>query len=212
MKAMTQILKFLKSNWIPILLSLLILGVGYYIGSSKISKLNSQIEELQDNYNAYVNLYNGELSANNLLRISEYELKISKDSLISELGRYIEENRKLKKLKTPQIVQGIAQGIHDTVIIEVPVSLPEFDVTKKLNEETIIRVQGRDTLLSVIPDISNTIKVEIGVNRVYKNTYKNGWVRFWHFDWKKIDSYEYTLDQSNDLIVLTDVKIVKIEE
>lgn len=208
---MIQILKFLKSNWISILLSLLLLGVSYYIGSSKISRLNSQIEELQGNYNAYVNLYNGELSANNLLRASEHELKISKDSLISELGKYIEENRKLKKLKTPQIVQGITQEIHDTVIIEVPVSLPEFDVTKKLNEETIIRVQGKDTLLSVIPDISNTIKVEIGVNRVYKNTYKNGWVRFWHFDWKKIDSYEYTLDQSNDLIVLTDVKIVKIE-
>jgi hypothetical protein len=131
---------------------------------------------------------------------------------MSELGLYIEENRKLKKIKTPESVTGIIQTIHDTIPVPVPVELPKFDVTKKFNEETVIRVQGFDSLLNIIPDISNTIKLEIGVNRVYKNSYKNGWVRFWHFDWEKVNSYEYRLDQSNELIKLKDVKIISIKE
>jgi len=212
MKIITQILKFLKNNWITILAILITLGICWYLADSRIKKLNSEIEVLNGNYKSYVNLYNGELAANNILRLSESELKQSKDSLLSELGKYVEENRKLKKLKTPQTVGGIVQTVHDTIEIEVPVNLPPFDVTKILNKETEIRVQGCDTILNVIPNISNTIKLEIGVNRVYKNTYPNGWVRFWHFDWKKVNSYEYQLDQSNELIKLKDVKIVNIED
>lgn len=211
----SKLLGFLKSPVTKVVL--IVLGIfaflSYILYQNKlIDKLNSELEITSGNYNAYVNLYNGEVSANNLLRLNESELKRSKDSLLTELGYYIEENRKLKKIKEPEIVSGVVQYIYDSIYIEVPVVLPEFHVIKELNEETIIEVHGVDTLLTVIPEISNTIKLEIGVNRVYKNSYKNGWVRFWHFDWKKVDSYEYSVDQSNDLINLKDVKIIKIED
>jgi len=205
------ILKFLKKAW-PILVTIILtLALAWWIAGTKIAKLNQEYEDISNNYHAYQNLYEGQLKENNLLKMTEHELKNSHDSLLRELGRFAEENRKLKKMKDPQIMQGISQTIHDTITIEVPVELPEFEVCKQLNEETEICVNGHDTVLDILPDISNTIKIEIGVNRVYKNTYKNGWCRFWHFDYKKINSYEYQLDQSNDLIQLTDIKIVEIK-
>jgi hypothetical protein len=190
-----------------ILISLVIAFIGLF---NRNKALNEKIQQLNSNALAYENLYYQELSANNLLQLSEFQLKKSRDSLLSELGYYIEENRKLKKIKNPEIVQGIVEYIHDTVTILIPSELPEFDITECLNDETCITVKGCDSTLLVIPDISNTIKVEIGVNRVYLNSYKNGWVRFWHFDWKKVDSYEYQIDNSNDIIQLKDVKIIKI--
>jgi len=205
------ILKFLKKAW-PILVAIIItLIVVGGIATHKIAKLNKENEEIQNNYKAYQGLYEGKLKENNLLKLTEYEMKKSNDSLLIKLGYYIEENRKLKKIKDPEIAQGISQVIQDTFIVEVPVELPSFEVCQTFNPETEICVEGHDSVLNIYPEISNTIKIEIGVNRVYKNTYKNGWCRFWHFDYKKINSYEYQLDQSNDLIQLTDVKIVDVK-
>lgn len=209
---MGKIIRILKNNWKTILVAVLLVGIFLFVYSKVTSKLNQEIEDLKGNYEAYVNLYNGELAANNLLKLSEHELKNAKDSLLRELGYFIEENRRLKKLKTPIIVGGVTQTIVDSIIIEVPAELPPFDVTKTLNPETIIRVQGEDSILNIIPNISNTLMIEIGVNRVYKNSYPTKWSRFWNFDWKKVNSYEYQLEQSNDLVKLNDVKIINIKD
>ena len=205
-----KILKLAMNNWKTILAVVIVILLMLTFGGRKIKELNSQIEKLNGNYQAYVNLYNGEVAANNVLKLTEYELKQSKDSLLSELGKYIEENRKLKKIKEPKIVEGITQVITDTIMIGIPVNVAQFDVTKEINSQTKIRVQGIDTILNIIPEISNTLKLEIGVNKVYLNSYPSKWSRFWHFDWKKTETLEYNLDQSNDLIKLDDVKIVKL--
>lgn len=200
------------TKWIVI--SIIFLGLlgDLYIQNKEVDRLNIELEDSQSNYNAYVNLYDGELSANSILKLSEYELKSAKDSLLRELGRYVDENRKLKNIKKPEIVAGVTQVIRDTIFIEVPVKLPQFNVIKELNPETIIEVNGMDSTLTLIPNISNTIKLELGTNRIYKNPYKSGWHRFWHFDWKKVNSYEYRIEQSNYLIKLKDVKLIKISE
>ena len=204
------ILKFLKSNWKSVIIFAAIVVLFYSLYSKTVARLNSEIERLENNYTAYVNLYDGQLAANNVLKLTEYELKQSKDSLLSELGKYIEENRKLKKIKEPKVVEGITQMITDTIMIEIPVNVAQFDVTKEINSQTKIRVQGIDTILNIIPEISNTLMLEIGINKVYLNSYPSKWSRFWHFDWKKTETLEYNLDQSNDLIKLDDVKIVKL--
>ena len=44
----------------------------------------------------------------------------------------------------------------------------------------------------------------------YKNFYKNGWVRFWHFDWRRIRIKKYQVVNSNPLIKVTDTRVIEI--
>lgn len=206
------LLKILKSKWTWIILAIIIVGGYIFTLNKKISNLSNSLDQARHNWEAYENLYNGELSANSALKLSEYELKQSNDSLLRELGYYIEENRRLKEIKEPDIVTGVTEVIHDTLLVEVPTIMPEFKITRVFNPETKITVESKAKELKIIPDISNTIKLEVGIKRVYLNQYKNCWVRFWHFDWRKTDQVRYKFENSNPLIKVTDVKVVVVRD
>ena len=44
----------------------------------------------------------------------------------------------------------------------------------------------------------------------YRNKYKNGWVRFWHFDWKRIRTKKYQIVNSNPIIKVTDTRVIEL--
>lgn len=199
--------QFIKSNWKSLLLISIVAVflTSYYRG--KLNKLNSELSRTRDNYEAYKGLSEGKLSANKVIYLNKSEIKLSKDTLVRVINNFVAENKGVK----PDVSSGITQVIRDTVLVPINKQLPEFNVTKELNEETKITVIGKDSNLTLIPDISNTLLLEVGVKREYKNQYKSGWSRFWHFDWKKVNSLEYRVDNTNKLIKLNNVRVIKHE-
>lgn len=200
-------LQFIKSNWKSLLIISIvaIFFTAHYEG--KLNKLNSELSKTRDNYEAYKGLSEGKLSANKVIHLSKSDIKFSTDTLVRVINNFVTENKGVK----PDISSGITQVIQDTVLVPIYKQLPEFNVTKELNEETKITVIGRDSNLTLIPDISNTLLLEVGVKREYKNQYKSGWSRFWHFDWKKVNSLEYRVNNTNKLIKLNNVRVIKYE-
>lgn len=200
-------LQFIKNNWKALLMiSIVTIFFTTYYGN-KLDKLNSELSETRDNYEAYKGLSEGKLSANKVIHLNKREMKLTKDTLIRVINNFVTENKEVN----PDVSSGITQVIRDTILVPINKKLPEFDVTKELNEETKITVIGRDSNLTLIPDISNTLLLEVGVKREYKNQYKSGWSRFWHFDWKKVNSLEYRVDNTNKLIKLNNVRVIKHE-
>lgn len=207
LKIAMMILQFVKSNWKSILLiSMVTIFFTTYYGN-KLDRLNIELNETKDNYEAYKGILEGKVSDNKVIHLNKGELNHTKDTLVEAVNNFVTKNKEIK----PDISSGVTQIIRDTILIPINKSIPEFDVTKELNEETKITVIGRDSNLTLIPDISNTVLLEVGVKREYKNHYKSGWSRFWHFDWKKVNSLEYRLDNTNKLIKLNNVRVIKHE-
>lgn len=200
-------LQFIKNNWKSLLMiSIVTIFFTTYYGD-KLDKLNSELSRTRDNYEAYKGISEGKVSANKVIHLNKSEIKLTKDTLVKIVNNFVTENKDIK----PDMSSGITQVIRDTILVPINKQLPEFDVTKELNEETKITVIGRDSNLTLIPDISNTLLLEVGVKREYKNQYKSGWSRFWHFDWKKVNSLEYRVDNTNKLIKLNNVRVIKHE-
>jgi hypothetical protein len=82
----------------------------------------------------------------------------------------------------------------------------------KPNNLTSIIINKRDTLLTHSIDIRNTQSLFIHTKKEYKRNYKNWFIRFLHFDWKKINTTRYLIDNSNKLINNTDTRIVYIKD
>ena len=80
----------------------------------------------------------------------------------------------------------------------------------KLNDLTTIIVSRKDSILTAKIDIKNQQIIFVEDKKEYKNRYKNGWVRFWHFDWKKIHVKNYQIVNSNPLIKVTDTRIIEL--
>ena len=60
--------------------------------------------------------------------------------------------------------------------------------------------------------MNNTQVLYVYPQREYVNKYKNGWRRFWNFDYKKTEVVRYELINTNDLIKVDDFRVYKIEE
>lgn len=203
--------------WIKILVGVILLTLfSLFITISVLKSRNATLiesaETYKNNLESYKGLYNQELSNNNILKMSEIDLKKSRDSLLNELGKFIEKNRKEKKITNPTSVGGISQEVKFIVKLDTIYKLDNYLDTVCANSETCITVEIKDSVPIVTPKITNSIRFEFGYNKVYLNEYKNGWKRFWHFDWKKVKSYEYVIENSNELIENKDVKIINLND
>jgi len=95
--------------------------------------------------------------------------------------------------------------IRDTVTLAC-----NFTKELKPNLQTTITVIREDSNLTVIPDIKNEQYLFVTSERKYRRKYKNFISRLLHFDFKKTTAYEYQIVNSNDLINITDSKVVEI--
>ena len=95
--------------------------------------------------------------------------------------------------------------IRDTVTLAC-----NFTKELKPNLQTTITVIREDSCLTVIPDIKNDQYLFVMNERKYRRKYKNFVSRLLHFDFKKTTEYTYQIVNSNDLINITDSKVVEI--
>ena len=87
---------------------------------------------------------------------------------------------KEKKLKQASTVK--TEIVHDTTVV---VKSNDFELEIKPNPLTLILINKKDSLLTHKLNIENVQTLFVTQERVYRNKYKNWFVRLLHFDFKK---------------------------
>ena len=87
-----------------------------------------------------------------------------------------------------------------------------FKEELKLNPLTTIIIERKDSILTAILDLRNSQILFVEEKKQYRNKYKNGFQRFLHFDWKKDRVRKYQIHNSNNLIKVTDTRVVEVTE
>lgn len=203
-----KITNWFSHNFKLVTLSIIsLLTVAIFILSNQLNKKNTEINRLYNNIQAYEQIVSGKEDNNRVLQLTINDLNNSNDSLLQELQQVKEKlNVKNKNLVQAQVINTV---IKDTITKVITLD-KNFNEELKLNPLTTIKVTRTDSILTAKIDIQNQQILFIEEKKVYKNKYKNGWIRFWHFDWKKIRIKRYQIENSNPLIRVTDTRIIEV--
>lgn len=178
--------------------------------SNKIKKQDDKISQIYNNYKYYESQFNGTDKENRVLQLTINELNTSKDSLVQEVVKVKKELKvKDRNFKEAHVIN---TEMKDTTSVKIITKEVDFKQDLKLNSLTTITVSRKDSILTTILDLKNQQILIVEKKKEYRNKYKNGWQRFWHFDWKKDRTEKYQIKNSNDLIQVTDTRIIKIAE
>lgn len=196
-----------KTNFQTIaVIIVMILTAFLFIQHDKLNHVNKRLEAVQNNYEYYVNKCSGIEEQNKVLQLDINEYKETNDSLINE----IKATQKKLKIKDKELLQTQLQKQeikHDTTVI---VKSNSFTLEIKPNPLTSIIINKQDSLLTHKLSIKNAQTLYVTNKRIYKNNYKNWFARLLHFDWKKKNNFRYQIHNSNDLIEITDSRMIEL--
>lgn len=182
-------------------------AICFYQGN-KIERLDKELGAVTNNCNYYQSLTGNLDKQNSVLQLTIDDLSLSNDSLLQQLESTRRElNIKSKDIQQAQIIDTEVKDTVTTIIKSV-----EIDFTKelKLNKLTTIIVSKKDSILSAVLDLKNQQTLFVEEKKKYRNQYKNWFQRLIHFDWKKDKVKNYTIHNSNDLIKVTNTRVVEI--
>lgn len=181
-----------------------------FVQNHKLQKVNKEIERITNNLRSYEESASDASARNRVLQLTIGELTHSQDSLIQEVNK---AKKELKiKDKNLEQVQVINTEIKDTAHAVIKHKQIDFEEKLELNPLTTIIVSRKDSILTAKIDIKNQQILFIEEKKEYKNKYKNWLTRFFHFDFKKINTRQYQILNSNPLIKVTDTRIVEISK
>lgn len=185
------------------------LGLSNLVLLKKVRKLDSEVIRTKNNLEYYQNRLNNQIDENRVLQLTITDFKQSNDSLT----KVIHEHKKKLKIKDKQLssVASITTILTDTIKERIPVDR-DFNVELKPNSLTTIKIQRKDSTITCIPEIYNHQDLFIVEEKVFKNQYKNKFQRFIHFDYKKIKVEKYKIINSNDLLRVTDTRVIKLSK
>lgn len=188
------------------LISLLIATI--FVQHNQLQKKDTEINRITSNVRTYQDIVSNNQNNNRTLQLTIEELNHSNDSLLLQL----KQTQKELKIKDKNLTNAsvINTEIKDSVKTVIKKEAIDFKEELKLNPLTTIIVERKDSILTAKIDLKNQQTILIYKKKKYKNFYKNGWVRFWHFDWKKIETKEYQIVNTNPLIKVTGTRIVEV--
>ncbi len=188
------------------LISLLIATI--FVQHNQLQKKDTEINRITSNVRTYQDIVSNNQNNNRTLQLTIEELNHSNDSLLLQL----KQTQKELKIKDKNLTNAsvINTEIKDSVKTVIKKEAIDFKEELKLNPLTTIIVERKDSILTAKIDLKNQQTVLIYKKKEYKNLYKNGWVRFWHFDWRRIRIKKYQVVNSNPLIKVTDTRVIEI--
>lgn len=186
---------------------MLLTAISFYM-HDQIKQKDKEIDRLTTNIEYYQNNYSQSKLDNTVLQLTIDDLTNSKDSLIQQLDSI----KKEIKIKDKNLISSavINTEIKDSVRTVIKSIEKDFAEELKLNKLTTIMVSRKDSILDVKLSLFNQQILFIEDTKVYKKKYKNGFIRFLHFDWRKKHVRKYNIHNTNDLIKVTDSRIVEI--
>lgn len=177
--------------------------------NKRIKVLDIELGQVTNNYEYYQSLTGKLKEQNRTLQLSIADLNNANDSLLQNA---LEVQKELKiKDKNLQQIQVINTQMKDTVT-QIITKDVNFKEELKLNPLTTIIIERKDSILTAILDLRNSQILFVEEKKQYRNKYKNGFQRFLHFDWKKDRVRKYQIHNSNNLIKVTDTRVVEVTE
>lgn len=200
-------INLIKNNFQTIAVVVIMMLTAFlFIQHKELEQTKNVLDKVSSNYEYYMNKCSNVEEQNKVLQLNIEEYKETKDSLIQE----IKTTQKKLKIKDKELQQTQAQKQeikHDTTII---VKSNDFKLEIKPNSLTSIIINKKDSILTHTLDIKNQQTLFITNKRVYRNKYKNWFTRLLHFDWKKKNDIRYQIHNSNDLIQITDSRMIEV--
>ena len=181
--------------------------------SNENKKLSESLERAQNNIEAYQGSLQGSQQANNVLQLSVDELQQYNDKLVHQLDSVSKKlNIKSKHIKTAatqtqsinvigskKTKQDITDVLRDSI----------YNDSIRFNDLTLVSYTiGKDTV-SVKLDISNTQYLYVFTDKHYKNK-KSFLKRLFTFDFKKVTTTEYKIENTNDIIQTDSVRVIEV--
>lgn len=197
----------IKNNFHTIAVTIIMMLTAFlFIQNDKLKATRNALDKVQSNYEYYMNKSSNVEQQNRVLQLTIEDYKETKDSLINEI-KTTQKKLKIKEKELKQTQLQKQEIKHDTTVI---VKSDNFQLEIKPNSLTSIIINKQDSLLTHKLSIKNTQTLYVTNNRVYRNKYKNWFVRLLHFDWKKKNNVEYQIHNSNDLIEITDSRMIEL--
>lgn len=186
---------------------MLLTAISFYM-NNQLKNKNIEISRLQNNIEYYSRL-NSDYQQNNIqLQLTIDELNDSKDSLIQQIKTVQDKlNIKDKNLISANVVNTEIKDSIKTIINNVD---RDFKEELKLNQLTTITVSRQDSILTAKLELYNQQILLVEQTKQYKKQYKNKFIRFLHFDWRKKTINKYQINNSNDLIKVTNTRVIEI--
>ena len=176
---------------------------------NQLNKSNIEIDRLYNNMLYYQEMNDSTKDKNRVLQLTINELNNTADSVISELNKTRKElDIKDKEL---ELVSSQTQEVKldTTIVVE---NDNDFKYEIKPNNLTSLIIEKQDSILTANLDIKNQQTLFVSNKKEYKNKYKNWFRRLLKFDFKKHNVYRYNIVNSNDLIKVTDTRVIQINE
>lgn len=193
-----------------ILILLLYFGLSSLYYSSKVKRLDKELSIALNNSRQYESLLDQNKSDNRVLQLTINDFKNSNDSLMNVIAN---QSKKLAiKDKELKQAMSVSTVLVDTLHQVIPAKEKDFLVELKPNQLTTIKIQRVDSMLTCIPEIYNRQDLFVYSRKEYRNKRKNFFDRLIHFDFKKDKINRYQILNTNDLIQVTDTRIVNISE
>ena len=174
----------------------------------KVQQLDTELSYVTNNYEYYKDLTDSINDNNRTLKLTIDQFKQSNDSLIQQT-KQIQKELNIKN-KNLQQVQVINTQMKDTAQTIIKPQLIDFNEKLTLNDLTTITVTRKDSILTAILDLRNQQILFVEEKKQFRNHYKNWFQRFIHFDWKKDRIRKYQIHNTNDLIKVTDTRVIEI--
>lgn len=214
--ALISLIKSPKS----VLKAVLSLSVAFLLCSSAIlytrnKKLSERLEQSYNNIEAYQELLNNSQQANRVLQLSIQDLQNSNDSLLQDIQKIAKENSiKLSKVntaatQTQKIDVKSSKGVQGD-LIEILKDTVYSDSIIYNDQTKVCYTIGKDTV-DVDLQISNTQYLYTYKHKEWKNK-KSFIKRLFTLDFKKITKYDYKIVNTNELINMSDVRVVEIKD
>lgn len=207
-KILSNIISWLSKNFK--VLAVFIIGIFaafVVLQHNQLKDKNKEIDRLNNNILYYQEQQDTLQNDNRVLRLTVDEFKDSKDSIVQQLNNV----RKELNIKDKQLEQ--AQSQTQQIIVDTAIVVKEnnFKEVIRPNELTSIIIAKTDSILTAKIDIKNTQTLFLSSKKVYKRQYKNWFRRLLKFDFKKQRVYRYTIKNSNELIKVTDTRLITLE-
>lgn len=187
-----------------------ILAVSAFFMYGQLQKKEKEIARLHNNSQYYELLSSNNKLANRTLQLTINDLCTSNDSILQQLNK----TKKELKIKDKDLVQAqvINTEVKDSIQTVIKHNEIDFIEQLKLNDLTTIIVSRKDSILKATLDLKNQQTLFIEEKKQYRNEYKTWLSRFFHFDFKKDRVRKYTINNSNNLIKVTDTRIIEINK
>ena len=200
-------INFIKVNFQTIAVIIIVVFTAIlFLQHKKLKLTQDRLDKVHSNYEFYMNVAANKETENKILQLTIDDYKETNDSLINEI-KITQKKLKIKEKELKQTQLQKQQVKHDTTII---VKSNDFKLEIKPNSLTSITINKQDSILTHTLDIKNQQTLFITNKKVYKNKYKNWFIRLLNFDFKKKNDIRYQIHNSNDLIQVTDSRMIEI--